>query len=71
MGGAFAVDCRNNCYILWILNVLLTVLEHVLFQPKREYAYLLPLTQAILGELDFHPSPQTATQPKTTFLSQA
>ena len=29
MGGAVAVDCRNNCYVLWILNLLLTVLEHV------------------------------------------
>ena len=31
----------------------------------------IPPTQAFLGELVFHPSPQTPAQPKTTFLSQA
>ena len=70
MGGAIAVDCRNNCYVLCVLNVLLTVLEHVFFQRKSEYAYLQPPTQSILGELDFHPSPQKGARPKTTFLSQ-
>ena len=39
-GAAIAVDCRNNCYVLWVLNVLRTVLEHVFFQPNRKYAYL-------------------------------
>ena len=31
--------------------------------------YLLPPTQWFLGELVFHPSPQTPVQPKTRFLS--
>ena len=30
-----------------------------------------PAPQAFLGELVFHPSPQTPAQPKATFLSQA
>ena len=30
-----------------------------------------PPTQAFLGEIVFHPSPQMPAQPKTTFLSQA
>ena len=35
----------------------------------RHPGYTLPPTQAFLGELVFHPSPQTPAQPKTTFLS--
>ena len=39
---------------------------HLLYEGSPQ----LP-TQEFLGELILHPSPQTPSQPKTTFLSQA